>query len=298
MLDKETKQQIATEYIEKLNIKTRESAKEKDLLKNLNPKEEDLKDFLVEENIIDTFKDSFLLKTKISLSFLQENILKKLEEARKIINSYENEDDIRKELWLLPNKEQSWEIEKNNEEEKYYNIENLKPEDLLYINEIKENQKQFWIKIIKISQNLWINPNRLMAVMKSESWLNHKIQNPNWNATWLIQFMPNTAKWLWTTINELKNMTNLKQLDYVEKYYLPYKDKIKSFRDLYLVTFYPLAVWKEENFIIWSEKSESYAKRVWKDNQAINEWKPISVWDFENWVLKKIPSNIRDQFQS
>jgi len=54
--------------------------------------------------------------------------------------------------------------------------------------------------------------------------------------------MPRTAENLGTTIDQLKNMSNIEQLDYVEKFYLPKKDNINSYINLYLSTFYPVAV--------------------------------------------------------
>ena len=59
---------------------------------------------------------------------------------------------------------------------------------------------------------------KLMGVMNSESGINHKAVNKKGNATGLIQFMPNTAKGLGTTIDKLKAMSAVDQLDYVEKY--------------------------------------------------------------------------------
>lgn len=72
-------------------------------------------------------------------------------------------------------------------------------------------------KLEEISQRLNCNPEDLVGLMYSESGLSASIQNSNGGATGLIQFMPNTAKAMGTTTNELKNMTPVQQLDYVEK---------------------------------------------------------------------------------
>lgn len=37
-------------------------------------------------------------------------------------------------------------------------------------------------------------------------------------------------------------MSSVEQLYYVEQYFLPYKGKLNSSKDLYLATFYPAAI--------------------------------------------------------
>ena len=111
---------------------------------------------------------------------------------------------------------------------------------LLWLNLVKENASAFSTKVLSIAQNLGIDPNWLMHVMYSESGLNHRIVNPMGGATGLIQFMPSTAKGLGTTTSALSNMSNVEQLDWVYKYFKPYTGKIKSFVDLYMITFMPV----------------------------------------------------------
>ena len=111
-------------------------------------------------------------------------------------------------------------------------------------------------KLNSVAANLGIDVNWLMAVINFESagTFSPSIQNKYSGATGLIQFMPSTAKSLGTSVEALKYMDFLTQLNYVEKYYRPYRGKIKSFVDLYLATFFPVAMGKPDNFVIQTSK--------------------------------------------
>jgi hypothetical protein len=164
---------------------------------------------------------------------------------------------------------------------------------MLYIEKIKENQKAFADKVYDISKKLKINPNWLMLVMNSESRLNHKIVNPNGGATGLIQFMPKTAIGLDTTTQKLKEMSNVSQLDYVYKYFKPYAGRIKSYFDLYLITFFPLGIGKSDNWIMQTKKLS--ADTIAKQNPAINKFvkdNKITIGEFKKYVNSTIPKDI------
>ena len=78
--------------------------------------------------------------------------------------------------------------------------------------------KAFLDKVKGIASRLGCDYKDLLAVMNSESGLNSQAVNPNGGATGLIQFMPSTARSLGTTTEQLKQMTPIQQLDYVEKF--------------------------------------------------------------------------------
>jgi hypothetical protein len=170
-------------------------------------------------------------------------------------------------------------------------------QNLLMIEKIKTNKELFAEKIIQIGKNLNINANWIMWIMHKESWLNHQAVNKKSWATGLIQFMPDTAKRLWTTTKSLKNMSNIEQLEFVEKYFKPYTNKIKSHTDLYLATFYPAAIGKSEDFIIGSEVSEKRARIIGKQNN-INNGNPIRVKDVNAWISKWIPEAYKREISS
>jgi hypothetical protein len=84
--------------------------------------------------------------------------------------------------------------------------------------------------------------------MKHESGFDPSIQNPYTKATGLIQFMPATAIGLKTTVDALRKLNGIKQLEYVEKYYKPVIGRAKTIGDLYMWTFIPAALGKPESF--------------------------------------------------
>lgn len=153
--------------------------------------------------------------------------------------------------------------------------------NLPFIDKVKSNVSQFGNKVIDIANELGWNAKWLMVVMNNESGLNHTIKNPTSSATGLIQFMKDTAIGLGTTTEKLKKMTNVDQLDYVKKYLLPYKDKVKSVSDAYLTVFYPLALYKNDDwqFPEWAVK----ANKIFD----INKDGKLSKAEFKKYVDNK-----------
>lgn len=74
-------------------------------------------------------------------------------------------------------------------------------------------------------------------------------------ATGLIQFMPATAKALGTTTAALAKMKAEDQLNYVWKYFAPYKGKLKSLSDLYMAILWPKAIGKPETYVLWDKSA-------------------------------------------
>lgn len=124
----------------------------------------------------------------------------------------------------------------------------------------KKVSPAFKRKVIEISAELGIDPNFLMAAMAFESMrtFSPSIQNPSSKATGLIQFKPSTAKALGTSIDALKRMTPLAQLDYVRLYFLPYRGKLKDLSDLYMAILWPRAVAKPASYVLFQQGSAQY----------------------------------------
>lgn len=110
------------------------------------------------------------------------------------------------------------------------------------------------------------------------------------NATGLIQFMPTTAKALGTSTKDLYKMSVSEQLIWIEKYLSKMKPdkKFNSFLDLYFAVFYPKAMGKPSDYIIGSEVSLRYAKKVQKQNRGIDKAGDndgfLTPNDVENWT--------------
>ncbi|MDT0643689.1 transglycosylase SLT domain-containing protein [Zunongwangia sp. F363] len=157
----------------------------------------------------------------------------------------------------------------------------------------------FVAKVREISTRLGINPNWLMAIINWESArsFSSSIRNPYTNATGLIQFMPDTAIDLGTTIDRLARMTAVEQLDWVYKYYVRYRSKLKSYTDLYLTTFYPAAVGKAASYVLGSTAYR--VRRIAEQNSSFdnNGDMKITKGEIESDMLEKIPANWMAEFK-
>ena len=151
---------------------------------------------------------------------------------------------------------------------------------LLYEDKIKENRPEFVAKVKQISTALNIEPDWLQVIMYHESRFNHRVIN-SIGAVGLIQIMPDTARGLGTTNQALAAMSNVQQLDYVYQYFKPAKGKFKTFEDLFLYNFFPIAVGKPDDWVLRSShlSAEAVAKSnkpfdLNNDNQiTVGEWK-------------------------
>lgn len=151
---------------------------------------------------------------------------------------------------------------------------------------------QFAQKVQTIATRLKIDSNHLMAVMWSESRLNHKAKNPTGGATGLIQFMPSTARHLGTSTEELYNMSDLEQLDWVEKFFKSYAPKCKTFADLYMACFFPLAIGKGDDFVLQTKNLS--AQLIAKQNPIFdaNKDSKIMVGEFKERLKTIFPNEI------
>lgn len=117
---------------------------------------------------------------------------------------------------------------------------------------------QFRTKVRAISARLGCAPTDMMTCMAWESGRTFSPSVKNMagsGATGLIQFMPATAKGLGTSVAALAAMTALEQLDWVEKYFQPYKGKLSTLADLYMAILWPAAVGKPMEYVLWDKRS-------------------------------------------
>lgn len=156
---------------------------------------------------------------------------------------------------------------------------------------VKTNQEEFLYKVQHIASRLGIKPHWLMFVMYFESRLNPKAVNPYSGATGLIQFMPNTARSLGTTVEELAEMTNLQQLDYVLAYLKPHEGRMHSWVDVYLAVFYPVAMRKPD---AWAITRPIVAKQ--NPVFDINKDGKITIAEIKTALRKHIPAKYKDAY--
>jgi hypothetical protein len=158
---------------------------------------------------------------------------------------------------------------------------------------IKENKQEFITKVITVADYLGVKPEHLMFLMWFETGhtLNHRIQN--WiGATGLIQFMPDTARFLGTSVDKLRAMSNVQQMDFIQKHLGIHRGQYKDFVDLYCGIFWPAAVGKPDTFRITSDM-------VAKQNPIfdINKDLDIEKSEIRTALLKQIPSEYKSYFE-
>lgn len=168
---------------------------------------------------------------------------------------------------------------------------------LAYIEKVSTNRAAFEQKVNRISANLGIQPDWLMTVMYAESSLNHLAENQKSTAIGLIQFLDSTLKNLGTTRNYLKSLTNVQQLDWVEKYFvsLGLKGKMKSVYDVYFAVFSPKYVGKPDSTVIATS-----GQNVYNANKALDTDKDgrLTVLDVKTWFGKYIRSGTATETQN
>ena len=163
---------------------------------------------------------------------------------------------------------------------------------MIFEDYVTSNKAAFLAKVQLIAAKLLTDPDYLMAVMYSESKLNPQAYNPNGGATGLIQFMPSTAAYLGTSTQELSGMSNVDQLDYVYKYFAPYTGRIFSFPDLYMVTFFPVALNKPADYVIHSDTLS--ADTIARANPIfdLDHNDQITVGEFQSAIYSRLPADI------
>jgi hypothetical protein len=116
-------------------------------------------------------------------------------------------------------------------------------------------------KVIEIGHRLEMDPNHLMAIMAFETGRSFDPAVTNHTgsgATGLIQFMPATARNLGTTTAALAAMSALDQLDYVERYLVPYAARMHDLPSAYMAVLFPRAVDKEPGYVLFRKGSKAY----------------------------------------
>ena len=163
---------------------------------------------------------------------------------------------------------------------------------LIYENKVPASYRTDFVnKVKEIAPRVGLDPNWLMAIMNFESagTFSPSITN-SLGYVGLIQFGESARKTLGVTKEQLKAMSAVEQLDYVEKYYNMYKGKYKSYVDAYFAVFFPLAIGKPDDWVI--EGGGLTAKQIYDANPAFANVKDgkLRVWEVKKTMLEKLPS--------
>lgn len=156
---------------------------------------------------------------------------------------------------------------------------------LIYDELVETNFDQFILKVKQISSDLGIDPNWLMAVMYIESKLNPQAVNTQLGddrlgktkrelaltrGTGLLQFMPHTLENWGMNGQQIFDMSNVDQLDYVKKYLEDYKGRMAAFVDVYFCVFRPSAVGKYKDFVLGG-LGTNLSKKIAKQNSGMDK---------------------------
>jgi hypothetical protein len=163
---------------------------------------------------------------------------------------------------------------------------------LIYEDKVPQSYRQEFVdKVKEIAPRVGLDPNWLMAIMHFETagTFSPSITN-SLGYVGLIQFGSSARQTLGVTKDELKSMSAVKQLDYVEKYFNLYKGKYKSYVDAYFAVFFPLAIGKPDDWII--QGGGLTAEQIYNANPAFRNVKDgkLRVWEVKKTMLEKLPS--------
>lgn len=121
----------------------------------------------------------------------------------------------------------------------------------------------FKVRLIELCEQMRLDPNYLMACIAFETGMSFSPACKNLagsGAVGLIQFMPDTAKYLGTSTEELLKMTAEQQLDYVAKYFKPYAVRLKTLSDYYMAILFPRAIGRSEDYILFETPAKAYTQ--------------------------------------
>lgn len=170
----------------------------------------------------------------------------------------------------------------------------VETEELYLLDQAKKfvyNVAAFEQKVEEIGEKLDVPPEWLMAVMHSESRFDASVKNHKGSgATGLIQFMPNTAKDFDITVDKLRNMNHIEQLDFVYDYLNFVKKKYKeydSLTELYLAILYPKAIGGGYCYTLYQNPAQAYKMNIGLDFDKDGR---VTVQDIDKRMKKVYPT--------
>lgn len=116
-------------------------------------------------------------------------------------------------------------------------------------------------RVVLLAAAIGTAPSYVMACMAFETGrtFSPSIRNKWSGATGLIQFMPITAHALGTSCEELASMSDVEQLDFVEKYFTHLvKRSLPTLEDVYMAILWPAAIGKPNDYPIFVDSSKAY----------------------------------------
>lgn len=173
--------------------------------------------------------------------------------------------------------------------------------ELLYIEKIPASiRSAFAQKVESIASFLGIHPNWLMQVMQAESKLkpdaaNLQGKDKHLVAAGLLQFTAGSGivkAGKVPSIAHILTLPALAQLDLVKWYFTPYKGRMRSYYDVYAVTFFPAMIGKPDDWVLQTKGMP--ADTIARQNPAISKGAShITVAAFKRYTVGLIPTSVR-----
>jgi hypothetical protein len=128
----------------------------------------------------------------------------------------------------------------------------------------------FKARLMEMARNIDVDPNYLISAIAFETGetFSPSVKNSS-GATGLIQFMPDTATELGTSTAALAAMTDVEQMDYVEKYFYPYRNRLETIEDVYMAILWPAAIGKANSWVLFSKPSLQYDRNSGLDTHKV-----------------------------
>lgn len=174
---------------------------------------------------------------------------------------------------------------------------------LLYIEKIPAAiRTAFAAKVEAVAAYLEIQPDWLMQVMWSESKLkptaaNRQGKDKHLVAAGLLQFTTGSGivkAGKVASIAAILKMTAVRQLDLVQWYFSSFRGRMKSYYDVYAITFFPALIGKPDDWVLQTSKLS--AALIAKQNPVIAQGKSfITVADFKTYVYQIVPESLRER---
>lgn len=141
--------------------------------------------------------------------------------------------------------------------------------DFVGIRGIERTTLEFREKLRGVASRIGASPRDLATVMSFESGgtFSPSVRNAAGSgATGLIQFMPSTARGLGTSTSALARMSAVEQLDYVERYFAPYKGHLGTAHDLYMAVLWPKAVGRGPDHVLFRKGDRNFRQNAGLDH--------------------------------
>lgn len=119
-------------------------------------------------------------------------------------------------------------------------------------------------RIRQIADQIGVSADDLMACMAWESGrtFSSSVKNAAGSgAVGLIQFMPQTAAAMGTSVEALSSMSAEAQLDYVLRYFRPWAGKLHGLGDLYMAILWPAAIGKPDGYVLFDKADPAHPAR-------------------------------------